>query len=160
ALVNYLSLLGWAPTDGTLPEVRTLEEFVPHFTLDHMNKTAAIFDHDKLLWMNGMYIRRNRDTACELTRTKLHANYPSFARIYPDEWFDGIIDLVIERCRTIEELVEQLTFFFQEPNGIYEAKGVKKLQGSPAIEVGLDFIETLAEQHLKRHETPVAFHDA
>jgi glutamyl-tRNA synthetase len=56
ALVNYLSLLGWAPDDGR--EVMDPEEIVAAFDLDRVTHAAAAFDHAKLDWMNGEWIRR------------------------------------------------------------------------------------------------------
>ncbi|MEN8114568.1 MAG: glutamate--tRNA ligase [Actinomycetota bacterium] len=55
ALVNYLALLGWNP--GEDDTVLSLDEMVRRFDLDTVSKNAAIFDTDKLEWMNGVYIR-------------------------------------------------------------------------------------------------------
>jgi glutamyl-tRNA synthetase len=55
ALVNYLSLLGWAPADGR--EVLSVDEIVAEFDLDRVTHSAAFFDYKKLDWLNGEYIR-------------------------------------------------------------------------------------------------------
>lgn len=55
ALVNYLALLGW--NDGTEKEIFTLPELVESFTLDRVTKSAAVFDIEKLKWMNGQHLR-------------------------------------------------------------------------------------------------------
>ena len=55
ALLNFMVLLGWS-LDGST-EVVSLEEIVDNFTLDRITKSAAIFDQDKLTWMNGVYLR-------------------------------------------------------------------------------------------------------
>lgn len=55
ALNNYLELLGWSPKDDT--EFFTLEEFIAKFTLEDIQKSGAVFDLEKLYWMNGKYIR-------------------------------------------------------------------------------------------------------
>ncbi|MBI2266216.1 MAG: glutamate--tRNA ligase [Armatimonadetes bacterium] len=55
ALVNYIALLGWAPSDDR--ELFTLEELIQAFSLDRVVRNPAIFDEKKLLWMNGHYIR-------------------------------------------------------------------------------------------------------
>jgi len=56
AMVNFLALLGWSLDDRT--ELLTGEELIKHFTLERVGKTAAIFNKEKLEWMNGVYLRR------------------------------------------------------------------------------------------------------
>ncbi|MCK4647907.1 glutamate--tRNA ligase [bacterium] len=55
ALVNYLALLGWYPPAGK--EIKSIKELIKEFSLDHVSKSSAIFDNQKLNWMNGSYIR-------------------------------------------------------------------------------------------------------
>ncbi len=56
ALMNYLALLGWATQDSQ--QIFTKEELIEKFSLERCAKSAAIFDPQKLLWMNGEYIRK------------------------------------------------------------------------------------------------------
>ncbi len=56
AMVNYLALLGWSPPDGQ--EIFTRESAVAHFSLDRVNAAPAVFDPEKLLWMNALYLRQ------------------------------------------------------------------------------------------------------
>ncbi len=55
AIDNFLALLGWAP--GGEKELFTLEELKQNFSLEHVSKSPAVFDIEKLKWINGMYIR-------------------------------------------------------------------------------------------------------
>lgn len=55
ALVNFIALLGWNPTADR--EIYSLQEMIEKFELEKVNKSGAIFDLDKLNWMNGMYLR-------------------------------------------------------------------------------------------------------
>ncbi len=55
AVVNYVALLGWCPTDNR--EIFSLEELVKEFDYRHMSKSPAVFDINKLRWMNGEYIK-------------------------------------------------------------------------------------------------------
>ena len=57
ALVNFLALLGWSPEGEE--EVLTLEEIIDQFTLDRVAKSPAVFDLEKLRWLNGVYIRQS-----------------------------------------------------------------------------------------------------
>ncbi len=55
AMVNFLALLGWSLDDKT--EIFSRQELVANFTLDRISKTAAVFNHEKLDWMNGVFLR-------------------------------------------------------------------------------------------------------
>jgi nondiscriminating glutamyl-tRNA synthetase len=55
ALVNFISLLGWSPSDGK--EIRPIAEIVADFELERLGKSPAVFDDEKLRWMNAEYIR-------------------------------------------------------------------------------------------------------
>ena len=55
ALINFIALLGWNPTADR--EIFGMEEMIEKFELANVNKSGAIFDYDKLNWMNGMYLR-------------------------------------------------------------------------------------------------------
>lgn len=55
AVVNYVALLGWCPSDNR--EIFSLEELVEAFDYHHMNKSPAVFDMGKLRWINGEYIK-------------------------------------------------------------------------------------------------------
>ncbi len=55
ALVNFVALLGWSPEDGS--EIMSLEEIIEKFSTNRLSKSPAVFDVEKLKWMNGQYIR-------------------------------------------------------------------------------------------------------
>ena len=56
ALVNFLAQLGW--NDGTEQEIYTMDEIISKFSLDRIQKSGARFDEQRLLWLNGQWIRR------------------------------------------------------------------------------------------------------
>ena len=55
-MINFLALLGWSP--GNDQELFTREELISSFDLGGISRSPAVFDQDKLLWMNGLYIRQ------------------------------------------------------------------------------------------------------
>ncbi len=55
AIINYLALLGWSPE--TEQEIFSMDELIEQFRIDRISKSPAIFDIDKLTWMNGVYLR-------------------------------------------------------------------------------------------------------
>lgn len=56
ALVNYVALLGWSPGEGVDQEIFSMQQLVESFSLERVNKAGAVFDVNKLDWMNGQYI--------------------------------------------------------------------------------------------------------
>ncbi|MEJ2662981.1 MAG: glutamate--tRNA ligase [Spirochaetia bacterium] len=97
ALINYISLLGWAYDDKT--EFFSVEELSRLFSLDKLNKSPAVFDYKKLEWFNGMYIRKL--SAEELA-----------GRLLPFLQKDGLVgdpasEEELSRIRTIIPLVQE-----------------------------------------------------
>lgn len=58
ALLNFVALLGWNPGKGSTQEIFSLEELIEQFDFAHIHKGGAVFDHHKLDWMNGEYIKK------------------------------------------------------------------------------------------------------
>ena len=55
-MLNFLALLGWSLDEKT--ELFTREELVKNFSIDRISRTAAVFNREKLDWMNGIYLRK------------------------------------------------------------------------------------------------------
>ncbi|GAB4325359.1 MAG: glutamate--tRNA ligase [Candidatus Sumerlaeia bacterium] len=125
ALVNFLVLLGWALDDST--ELFTREQMIQHFSLERVNPAAAVFNLEKLQWLNGIYIRERTDRARlnSLVREELvRAGFD--LSLYTEQDLEAIIALAVERCRTLKDFPAVLDFFFQEPR-TYDQEGVKKI---------------------------------
>jgi len=107
ALFNFLGLLGWSLDDRT--EIIDRQTFVRHFDLDRVSASPAIFNLEKLHWMNGVYIRSLSPE--ELARRLK----PFFARAV-GEVDEGLllrlVPLVQERIKTLAEAVEMAAFVF------------------------------------------------
>ncbi|MFH0940923.1 MAG: glutamate--tRNA ligase [Candidatus Omnitrophota bacterium] len=102
-LVNYLMLLGWSP--GKDQEIISLPEAVLKFDIKSANKTAAAFDMEKLLWLNGRHIR-----SCDLER--LAGLVKPFLSDFDGKSLVSILKLYRERAETLVELAEGLKSFF------------------------------------------------
>lgn len=130
ALVNFIALLGWAPEGGN-EEVMPLNELIARFGLDKVNKSPAVFDHEKLMWMNGVYLRTiGRQRVYDLVLPLLKEKFGTAVEEKPTEWLQGVIDLQVERSRSLNDFAEGLDFFFIRPT-TYEEKGSKKHLGTP-----------------------------
>jgi len=123
ALFNYLCLLGWAPGDDR--ELMSRDEIISSFSLDRISKKDAVFDEKKLVWMNGKYLsQQSNDLILNLLNPKLTKNNQE--KIEKDRHnFLFLIDLVKTRAQTINEISENIEFYFIDPQA-YEIKGVDK----------------------------------
>ena len=108
ALVNYLSLLGWAPDDGR--EVMDAPEIVAAFDLDRVTHAAAAFDHAKLDWMNGEWIRRI--DLPELESRALPIARTRFGEVLDVDTLRDALRIGQERAVTVGDLVTQADFLF------------------------------------------------
>ena len=113
AVFNYLSLLGWS-IDGD----RTLfsrEEAIAAFDLADVSSNPAVFDPDKLSWMNGEYMRA-MDPKVFRDMVRPHVEEVVGRVLDVDEWarFETVSDLVQERTRLLPEAGEQAVFLFKD----------------------------------------------
>ena len=113
ALINFMALLGWS-LDGET-EVMSVNTVRDNFTLERVGKPAAIFDLDKLQWMNGVYIRQ-ADTAdlADLVLPFLKRAYPDHLLPVDREYLLHIVPLVQERLKTLADAPDMLSYFFED----------------------------------------------
>ncbi len=137
ALVNFLALLGWS-LDGetTLIDRTTL---ATRFSLDRITKKHAIFDEQKLEWMNGVYIRDlTASRWVDLSRQWLVAAGATEADIDARRaWYEKLYPLVAERLVRLNEVAEKLAFLFWGPRVELDEKSRDKVllkEGSRADE--------------------------
>ena len=108
AIVNFVALLGWSPTDNQ--EFFTLEELVKAFDYHNMSKSPAVFDMTKLRWMNGEYIKKMDDGKFfELAKPYLEA------AIKKPLDLKKIAGMVKTRIETLCDIADQVDFFEEMP---------------------------------------------
>jgi glutamyl-tRNA synthetase len=142
ALVNFLALLGWAPppaAGGEPREIMTLEEMVRAFSLDAVSKSNAVFDLDKLAWMNSEYLRRLApERLWPLVEAELRAaglwNHDSVAE---RARFEASARLLQSRARTVRDFTTWGGAFFTDDFS-YDAEAVKKFWKEGALAELLD----------------------
>lgn len=113
AVLNFLAILGWSI--GEDREIFTADEAVAAFTLERVSKNPAVFDTDKLLWMNSEYIRA-LDADDFVERARPWVTSALGRDLSADEWrvFVDIAPLVQERAKLLTEVAPQVTFLFQD----------------------------------------------
>ncbi len=113
-MFNFLSLIGWSLDDKT--EIMSRQELIDYFSLERIGKTGAVFDREKLDWMNGVFIRNLR--SAELLRQVLpflEKGLPKeVKRPISQEYVGRIIPLIRERINTLAEAATYADFFFRE----------------------------------------------
>lgn len=134
ALRNYLALLGWSPADG-VTEILSREQLIAQFTLEHINKAPAVFDQEKLNWMNRHYMKESF-TAEELKRisrlAEMTAKSPAAQlavlawQFFADagflprtgmsdasvKWFIDLLQLLVPSVDRLDQLPERASLIF------------------------------------------------
>lgn len=120
AILNYIALLGWSPE--TDQEIYSLDELIKAFSVERLHSTPAIFDIDKLTWMNGIYLRnKTLDEFYELAK-------PYLKDVKEDLDLKEICAILQPRVATLTEIVEMVDFFNELPeydNELYVNKKMK-----------------------------------
>lgn len=112
AVVNFMALLGWNPGDGSTQEIFNQEELINTFSLEHVQSSPAIFDPERLNWLNGLYIRR---LPIDELFIRSQAFLPTPAKKYDKDYQKQALGLVQERLKYLTELPELTDFFFTDP---------------------------------------------
>ena len=108
AVVNYVALLGWSPEDNR--EIFTLPELVEAFDYRHISKSPAVFDMQKLRWMNGEYIKSMDDEAYYERALPVIRSV-----ITKDIDLKAIADLMKTRIEVFPDITESIGFFEELP---------------------------------------------
>jgi glutamyl-tRNA synthetase len=112
AVLNFVSLIGWAPGEGSDQEIFTREELIAKFSLEGINPASGVFDMTKMEWMNGLYIR-NLKLADFIERA---APFLEAAGVnILDEKFAAIAAHVQERVKLLTEIPPMVEFLTDKP---------------------------------------------
>jgi glutamyl-tRNA synthetase len=127
AVLNYLVRLGWGYGDK---EIFSMAEMIELFSLDGVNKAPARFDSEKMLWLNGEYLK-NMPASEILLHLEYHLNQ---AKITTDERILDIIDLIKERNKTLVDMVQNLKMFYSEITKFDEKLANKHFQDKAVLQ--------------------------
>ncbi|MES2074956.1 MAG: glutamate--tRNA ligase [Pseudomonadota bacterium] len=110
AMLNYLARLGWSHGDD---EVFSMEQFCEWFNLDHLTRSAAQFNNEKLAWLNNHYIKQADNE--RLAKLALPRMVDDGARFDGAPALPAVLALMKERVNTINELADAAMLFYREP---------------------------------------------
>ncbi|MFA4941990.1 MAG: glutamate--tRNA ligase [Patescibacteria group bacterium] len=109
AMINYLAFLGWNP--GTEKEIYSIEELIKDFDLKKIHKAGAVFDIEKLDYLNGYYIRqKSLDELVKLCKPFLAKEWEARG----DDYIKKVIALEQERLKKLSDISEAIEFFFAD----------------------------------------------
>ncbi|MHB8400076.1 MAG: glutamate--tRNA ligase family protein, partial [Candidatus Limnocylindrales bacterium] len=153
ALVNYLALLGWST--GTEEEILGLDELAARFDIEHVQKGGAVFDRERLEWLDGQWIRRlSPGDLAERLQPFLAAEAAAgrIDRVPSVEELGALVPLVQERLPTLGAIVDLIGFLFVDAPSIDPAILVPKRWDTAIALAALDAARTTIAA-----DGPVAF---
>jgi glutamyl-tRNA synthetase len=140
ALINFVALLGW--TAGDDKEYYDIDELISKFSLDRVNKSGAVFNIEKLNWLNEEHLRKKTDTELlQMLHSELKDSKYSKEK-YTDEYLLNVIGVMKERVSFVKEIFEKGSYFFEEPT-LYEEAGVKKRWNIKSSEILKQYAEKI-----------------
>jgi nondiscriminating glutamyl-tRNA synthetase len=151
AILNFVALLGWNPK--TEQEIFSLTELIDQFDVKKINKSWAVFDLEKLDWINGLYIRK-----MDLTKlTTLVLPYLIKAGVvienYSKNFLEGVVGLEQERLKKLSDIADRVTYFFKEPeydSELLKWKDIKKETLSQNLQKLSTLIQTFSQTDFAR----------
>jgi glutamyl-tRNA synthetase/nondiscriminating glutamyl-tRNA synthetase len=144
ALRNYLALLGWSPADGKT-EILSPEELVRQFSLDHITRSPAVFDTDKLNWLNRHYMKESplrRLAALAVPVLLAAGRLGAEPGVKVLAWIERVLDGVLKNISLLSELPEatRIIFEFDAPRAVATPEFQEMLASPAAREVLKAFI--------------------
>lgn len=142
AIINYIALLGWCPKDNQ--EIFSMDELIGVFSVDGISKSPAIFDYDKLEWMNGEYIKN-------MTLDEFAAvAEPYLKQCIKNESIDlkKVAAILQQRVTRLTQIPDMVSFFDVQPEYEKELfvnkKSKTNLENSPVVlQMVIDKLKTL-----------------
>jgi glutamyl-tRNA synthetase len=112
AIVNFISLMGWSPKDNR--EKLSAEQIIKLFSLKAIVKTGAVFNIQKLNWLNGEYIREKPISELTGFVAEHLLKRGILKQDYDRQWFEGVVKSFQTRFSNIDEFIEKSSFLFNK----------------------------------------------
>lgn len=153
ALFNFLALLGWSPEGEQ--EILSQEEIIKAFTLDRVAKSPAVFDMDKLNWVNQQYLKKKStpELAMMLMPYLKSSEYAADVDKLDDYRYGLLVDAVRDHLVCLSEVTQYVDVFFRD--AVYEEEALQALSGESVLTV----LETFRDElpHFAEPEEIKAF---
>ena len=123
ATLNFLALLGWSHPESQ--ELLTPEEILKTFSVDRLNKANPNFDEDKYMHTNAWHLKNKSDAELVVLTKPFMEKAGLDLSMYDEKNLERMMAMEKERCHTLAQFPEALSYFFVAPS-TYEEKGVEK----------------------------------
>ena len=137
ALINFVALLGWSPSDGV--EIKPVDEIAADFRINEISSSNSIFEYDKLRWMNSHYIKM-------LPMDELKKRLMPYLKKYDlsqltDEQFNRMIEITREPLILLSDITDAVSYFFGEDVEIEPEVQTEVLDTETAQQVLAEFLK-------------------
>ena len=137
ALLNFVALLGWAPSDGN--ELKSVDEIAADFRINEISSSNSIFEYDKLKWMNSHYIK-------QIPIDKLKEMLKKYLTKYDlteltDEQYTRMIEITYEPLTLLSDITDAVPYFFGGGNVELDEKAQETVSSELSQEVLKAFVE-------------------
>ena len=123
AIVNFIAFLGWNPGDER--EIFTMDDLIKEFSLERVGKSGAVFNVEKLDWLNFQHLRLKTDEDVLNMVTEYLQRSLFSGKQYSDQYLLSVIAAMRERASFIKDFVDKCPYFYQSPE-LYDPEVVKK----------------------------------
>lgn len=160
AMINFLAFLGWNP--GTTQELFSTKELIEAFSLDRVQKSGAVFDLEKLDWLQGQWIRKmSPKEFADRIRPIVSMQFPEAKH---DKDFEKKTALIQERVTLLPEALDMMSFFYETPTVSEEVllnkkQGVEKNTIATLIDAILTSLEPISDKKWNEESIKVALED-
>ncbi|MCR5260833.1 MAG: glutamate--tRNA ligase [Candidatus Gastranaerophilales bacterium] len=110
ALVNFVALLGWSPSDGN--EIKTVDEIAQDFRIHEVSSSNSVFEYDKLNWMNGQYIKK-LDLKVLAEKLKPYLTKYDLNELTEEQYLK-MVEITREPLTLLSDITDDVPYFFGE----------------------------------------------
>ncbi len=129
ALINFVALLGWSPSDGV--EIKPVDEIAADFRINDVSSSNSIFEYDKLNWMNGQYIKKMDISKLTDMAVPFLAKY-DLSKMSRHN-LEKMIEITREPITTLNQLEHDCAYFFGQDVDYAEGLQTLKQEAAPMV---------------------------
>lgn len=173
AILNFVALLGWNPGEGSEQEIFSMDELIEKFDIKKINKSGAVFNIEKLDWMNGMYIRKmDLDKLAEKCLPYFEKWFEENKEVLDTQrgvqhlpadldYIKKIVKVERERLKKLSDITQNIKFFYSDdlkydPKKIVWKKSTKQ-DTKKNLQLSLELINDISDQDFTKENLEIQF---